>query len=421
MKRLFQRKRTHSNLNPFQNYMLSHFTNDLTHILPPADKNLGACILERDQLINKISDRLQDATTYQPLTEAEATTAIDQLEFKIKTFITTNSDLLSPADKTFLERSLNVTNKYSHFYALCKTHKNPWAIRPIVSYCGSICHGLACWVDRQLEPLCKNFQSRVDSSKSLRRQLKQLNLPLKPSYSLFSMDAHSMYTNINTEHTLLTISHFLCTSPKARNLPIEIIIKALEIVMKNNIFRFGDTYWLQINGTAMGTPPAVAWAIIYYAIHEDGTLLPRYKNNLPYYCQWIDDIIGVWKHNPDPVVDTLTWQQFKRDCQYNTLNCDFVPFTNSIHFLDLQITCSDTNTFETRIYEKPENLYLYLPPHSLHSPGVLNGFIVGLIQRIYDLTTRPEHRNIDILKLFRRLTARGYETTFLCRLFYKKM
>ena len=95
---------------------------------------------------------------------------------------------------------------------------------------------------------------------------------------------------------------------------MELIIKALTIVMTTNIFRFGDTYWLQINGTAMGTPPAVAWAIIYYAIHKENTLLPRYTNNLSYYCRWINDVLGVWKHHPDPSIDATQWQQFQRDC-----------------------------------------------------------------------------------------------------------
>jgi hypothetical protein len=32
------------------------------------------------------------------------------------------------------------------------------------------------------------------------------------------------------------------------------MIHGLEILMQNNIFQFGDTFWHQKQGTAMGTP-----------------------------------------------------------------------------------------------------------------------------------------------------------------------
>ena len=39
----------------------------------------------------------------------------------------------------------------------------------------------------------------------------------------------------------------------------------------------------------------------------------------------------------------------------------------------------------TGLYEKALNLYLYIPPHSAHPPGVLTGLVLGNAHRIYTL------------------------------------
>jgi hypothetical protein len=50
-----------------------------------------------------------------------------------------------------------------------------------------------------------------------------------------------MYTNIDTNHALSTIAFFLRTSPLCQDVAIEPLIQALEIIMRNSIFKFGDT------------------------------------------------------------------------------------------------------------------------------------------------------------------------------------
>ena len=42
------------------------------------------------------------------------------------------------------------------------------------------------------------------------------------------------------------------------------------------------------------------------------------------------------------------------------------------------------------MYSKPLALYLYLPPHSCHAPGVLTGLVFGMILRIHRLCSKEE-------------------------------
>jgi hypothetical protein len=90
------------------------------------------------------------------------------------------------------------------------------------------------------------------------------------------------------------------------------MIQALELVMKNNIFEFGDTYWHQIDGTAMGVSPSCVYATLYFAIHED-FLKNKYKE-IVFFKIYIDDVIGVWEY-PN---DNERWLQFQADCDEYT-------------------------------------------------------------------------------------------------------
>jgi hypothetical protein len=84
----------------------------------------------------------------------------------------------------------------------------------------------------------------------------------------------------------------------------------------------------------------------------------------------------------------------------------------------MTITITDGH-ISTRLFEKALNLYLYLPPTSAHPPGVLNGLIVGMIMRIFRLTTDKTQVTSDIQEFFNRLVARGYTAHQIAPLFHK--
>jgi hypothetical protein len=81
-----------------------------------------------------------------------------------------------------------------------------------------------------------------------------------------------MYNNIDTDHTIKVITWWLRYLDD-RNLlppffPLDAVLEAMVIIMKNNIFEFGDCYFLQLLGAAMGTSATVMWATVYFAFHE---------------------------------------------------------------------------------------------------------------------------------------------------------
>ena len=71
------------------------------------------------------------------------------------------------------------------------------------------------------------------------------------------------------------------------------LIKALEIVMQNNIMKFGNEFRKQSAGTAMGKPPAPAWATIFEELHELD-FFSRLKYLLILLKRFIDDGFGIW-------------------------------------------------------------------------------------------------------------------------------
>jgi hypothetical protein len=116
---------------------------------------------------------------------------------------------------------------------------------------------------------------------------------IPPHTFFFTADAKSMYTNIDTNRALAYISSYIrYHAAEFEFYSVEALVEALKIVIRNSIFTFGDTYWRQESGTAMGTPAASQWANICYALCEN-QFVPQFLPNLIFYKRFIDDVLGM--------------------------------------------------------------------------------------------------------------------------------
>ena len=173
--------------------------------------------------------------------------------------------------------------------------------------------------------------------------------------------------------------------------------------MENNIFSFGDLYFLQLLGTAMGTSAACMWATIYYAIHEMDTLLPTHGPRLLLLCRFIDDMIGIWTGT------SAQWEVFKKDVNdFGLLTWDIEDPTTTVDFLDLTIRI-ENNKITTKTYQKELNLYQYIPPRSCHPPGMMEGIVYSLMRTYRRHNTKTSDYYDMATKLFHRHVARGWD------------
>jgi len=168
------------------------------------------------------------------------------------------------------------------------------SLRPVVSSSNSLLPVFSTWLDYRMKELVHLVDSFLKDSTTFIQEIKKLSLP--NNALLFTADAKSMYTNIDANIGITSIRNFLITNKDkiSTDFPTDLFLEILEIIMKNNIFSFANTYWQQLTGTAMGTPAACAYAMISFGQFKNTVLLPEFKNNLFFYRRYIDDIFCVW-------------------------------------------------------------------------------------------------------------------------------
>jgi hypothetical protein len=189
--------------------------------------------------------------------------------------------------------------------------------------------------------------------------------------------------------------------------------------MRNNVFQFGNSWWLQNMGTAMGTPCACIYAtLFFFAWYEQKKILTKYRNNLIVYCRQIDNIFGIWKpdsNNPN------RFKEFKNNLNsYCKLDWNTEDLSDTIDFLDLTISLKkEGNTITYKTFQKPMNLFLYIPGHSAHPPGVLKSLIFGLIQTYYRQNKENNNFRHNVKLLFKQLLQQGHSYEVIHPVFVK--
>jgi len=407
--------------------------------IKPADKNLGMVLVSTEWYHTELMRMLSDQVTYLPFNNAlrssmgrpgrrSSARPLDELQERLRTelkALTAKAEhklrMWNPqlADQVlkYLRSSITLQNcAVPRIYLLIKVHKARLSGRPIVPSTNWITTPASVVVDHLLQEVLRTaaIEHLVKDTKSFINELEGWYVPAVQHGGVFvTADIASLYTNIDTEDGITQVRRFLLLQ-RVGDMHSELILALLRFVMTNSYLAYRSSVWQQVDGTAMGTACAPAYANIVVFMRERDVLDDmRARGQVYLYRRFLDDIFA---YVPAAAVGEL---QHRLNSLHRKLKFEFVVTEREAEFLDLCIAKgarfhdADDGRFDLSVHQKKMNLYLYIPYSSFHTDAMKRSFIQTELMRYVRNSSAARGYYTIRERFYARLRDRGYPHAFL--------
>lgn len=388
---------------------------DTRIIIKPADKNLGLVVLTRAQYEDVCNAHLQDTSQYQDVTGVLSYPVLSFAKLrKILSnhnllFSKSNQGTLSPTARSLLQLE-GTSPRISPFYCLPKMHKKVGANglppgRPIISAPSSATYHTSIFLHRVLHPLISSRPTVCKGSHEVLQRIKNW-VNVNPSTAvIYTADVAALYPSIPIDFGVQKVGEFLGEFiPHDFPYSIDFLLHLLRWTLTNNYCTFNDRVYLQLQGTAMGTPVAVSYANIVLYMMERSL-----RAHAQLYFRFIDDLFIVFRTAEHALEFHSSFNGI-----HPAIQLDPPTIGQTGIFMDLQLTLrvnpssQQYGHLSSCLYQKPANIFSYIPACSHHAPHVLRNFIREELKR-YSRSCTEDRDYIRFKDLFReRLLKRGY-------------
>ena len=187
---------------------------------------------------------------------------------------------------------------------------------------------------------------------------------------------------------------------------IDEMLAVISIVLDNNNFSLGDSYYIQTDGVVIGSRLGKNFACSYMR-KWDEQLMAASKTPV-FYKRFIDDGFGVWIGSLEELEAfaqhaNSIHQNIKVDLQYST---------ESIEFLDTLVKIENGHIY-TDLFVKSTDKQLYLRNNSCHPPSTKKSLAYGFGFRIRRICEKEEDYTKHRAALKTQLRKHGYSGAFI--------
>ena len=411
------RSNFYNNMHDKQRAALTSLQNDKSIVIKPSDKCGSIVIMNTADYETSCLDFLSDTTYYEELPNDPNPHYCNLVQEEC-------GKLLSTGHLTQRQfHSLTEHGTTPALYGLPKMHK-PFAqfpsMRPICSGTNSPTAKISQFVDTFLKPCAEQTSSYIKDTTHFLQKLSAFSANTATDNGskpfLVTMDVVSLYPNIDhSEGVASCLSHLERNKPRV---PITILRRLLNLILKCNTMVFKDRFFHQIKGTAMGTGMAVNYANIFMAELEQKMLDAFFtKTGLKpaTWLRFIDDVFLVWEHDEESLKSFLSFCNNFAASQNmkSTITFTHSYSSSSVNFLDTTISIGPNGEFLSDIFAKPTAAFQYLHQSSYHDPHLTRAIPKSQFIRIRRICSSLElyWKHVSTYTAF--FTNRGYSLACL--------
>ena len=181
----------------------------------------------------------------------------------------------------------------------------------------------------------------------------------------------------------------------------ETLLRLAELVLTLNCFSFGDNYFKQINGVAMGTKMGPSYANLFIGFIENKFFSNYHGPKPDLYKRYINDCIGATSSSKEELNLFIN----AVNSFHPALKYTWEISENSLVFLDIKLSIND-NGLSTSVHYKPTDSHNYLLHSSSHPQHVKNAIPFSQFLRLRRLCSDDtDNKCEEMCQFFKK---RGY-------------
>ena len=182
------------------------------------------------------------------------------------------------------------------------------------------------------------------------------------------MDVTSLYTNIPQEEGITIICKAYETFYQNKPpIPSQYLADMLRLILRENFFQFVGKNYLQVQGTAMGTKMAVAFANIFMSATKT-EIINKSPHKPLVWKRCIDDIFSLWNVDKEEIYSFIELA----NNHHPTIKFTAEVSETETAFLDTCIYKGERfkkeSILEVRTHFKPTETFQYTYFYSCHPP-----------------------------------------------------